>query len=92
MTTPKLKILLKVASEVINIFLSSQDLNPTDSFFTISPFYDKDEKNTEVVNITFDNYELTYEFLEPLASKLSKTNIQWAFTREETQFSLALYY
>ena len=92
MTTPKLKLLLKVAAEVINIFLQSQYFNPTDSSFTISPFYDKDDKNTELVNVTFDNYELTYEFLEPLCEKLSKTNVQWSLTREEKQFQLSLYF
>ena len=92
MTTPKLKTLLKVTAEVINLFLSSQESDLISNSFMVSPFYDKNDKNTEVISITFDNYELIYEFLEPLATKLSKTNIKWSISRTERQFSLSLYY
>jgi hypothetical protein len=92
MTTPKLKNLLKVAAEVINLYLLQYVCNPTDPSFTISPFYDTDENNSEIVNIDFTNWDFTHDFLEPLAEKLSKTNIQWSITREEKKFQISLYY
>jgi hypothetical protein len=92
MTTNKLKSLLKVASEIINLYLSQVDLNPTDPSFTIYPYYDKDEKTSESVNIHFANWDFNHEFLEPLAAKLSKTNIQWSMIREEKEFEISLYF
>jgi hypothetical protein len=92
MTTPKLKSLLKVAAEVINLHLDQQDGNPTDPTYIISPWYDNSEKDSEMVNIHFTNWEFNYEFLEPLATLLSRTKIKWSITRQEKEFQISLYY
>ena len=92
MTTPKLKTLLRTAADVIDLFL--QDICIKDNYpdFTITPFYDPTEKNSEVVTINVNRWELGWEFLEPLATKLKDTNIAWAIGREEKGFYINLYY
>jgi hypothetical protein len=92
MTNPKLKRLLQVSAEIINLYLIQYDCNPTDPEFTVSPFYDNTEKHSESVNINFNNWDFSHEFLEPLAEKLSKTDVKWSIAREEKQFQLSLYF
>lgn len=92
MTTPKLKKLLHVASEIINLYLDQYDCNPTDPSFTIHTFYDSTEKNSEVVNIDFANWYFNNEFLEPLTLKLHCSPIKWSITREEKSFQISIYF
>lgn len=92
MTTPKLKKLLRVAAEIINIYLDSRDFNPNDPSFTIHTFYDNTEKNSEIVHIDFANWDFNHEFLEPLAFKLKCSPIQWSITRDEKSFQLSIYF
>jgi hypothetical protein len=93
MTTPKLKKLLKAASEIINLYLES---TPTDACdYRISPFISDDdkEKGTEMVAIEFSNaWEFDYLFLEPLADKLGPTDIKWAINRDDEKFNINLYF
>lgn len=92
MTTPKLKKLLRVATDIINIYLDQCNFNPTDPSFIVSPFYDSTEKNSEIVHIEFSNWDFTHEFLEPLAIRLNRTDVRWCINREEKSFQLSLYF
>lgn len=92
MTTPKLKKLLRAASEVINTYLENHNCNPTDPSFNVTTFYDSTEKNSEIVHIDFANWDLTYEFLEPVVAYLSNTDIRWSICREEKIFQFSLYF
>jgi hypothetical protein len=90
MTTPKLKKLIRAASEIINLFLEKESANA--SSFEINPYYDQYEKDSEIVTITFDTYQLDWEFLEPVAKKLSLTQISWKVYRDDDKFRFSIYF
>ena len=92
MTTTKLKTLVKAAADITNLYLEQYGRNPTDPEFKIFLFYDSTEKGSELVNIHFSNCSLNHAFLEPVAIKLSKTQIQWDIIRNENEFEISIYF
>lgn len=90
MTSLKLKKLLETAAAIINIYLEEKAADA--SWFRIAPFYDEYDKGSEVVTIEFDVYEFNFEFLEPLASRLSDTPIKWSIGKDDGKFNLNLFY
>jgi len=90
MTTPKLKSLIKMASEIIILYLANKSTANCDTF-ELLPFYDEGEKDSEVVTINFEACQFDHEFLEPVVKKLMGTNISWSIGREEHKLIFNLY-
>lgn len=91
MTTPKLKRLIKLSSDIINIFLEKANTADCPTL-TITPYYDSYEKESEVVTIYFETFCFDWKFLESVSKKLELTDISWDISREENKFALNIYY
>lgn len=89
MITPKLKQLIKQSAEVIALYQSVNE----DATIEISPYANKDEKDSEIVYITFKKVtEFNWQFLEPLAEHLIRTNIGWSILILDDELVINLYY
>ena len=61
MTTPKLKSLLKMASDIISLYFEKKEVDNSETI-TLSPYYEEGEKGSEMITITFNSYASIIRF------------------------------
>ena len=88
--TKKLKALINHATQVVSFF---EEIHS--SIYTIIPYVDLSEVDTETVTITF-NHDLedglSWQFLEPVSTYCVQKNIAWKIFVQDNKFSIELRY